>query len=424
MEPVQGTITVLIGFAAPYSGRMASLDSNTPGTGTHRLHTLLTDRIGWLGLRSGQILLAVILAAVAVFALIQLKLVVIPVLLALIVAAAAAPVLRFLRRHGMSHLLSAWTALLGGLLIFGGIITMIVFAVQNQFGALASSATDGLDQLQEFLLQGPLPIDQTMIDDARQAVVDFATSSQFGSGAIAGVSVAGELITGAALAVVILFFFLKDGELIWNFFLKPLHGERLARGQRIGTTSVRVLGGYVRGTATVALVDAVAIGIGLVVLQVPLALPLAVLVFIGAFIPIVGATATGILAALVALVANGWVVALIVLAIVIAVNQLEGNFLQPVLMAQSLKLHPLVILVALTAGTILGGIIGAVLSVPIAAVVWAIAKVWNSPADTAVTSPPKPGGRKPGDQDGIAQKAGAQKAVAQKATPKPVARKR
>ncbi|MET0990488.1 MAG: AI-2E family transporter [Glaciihabitans sp.] len=403
---------------------MASLDSNTPGTGTHRLHTLLTDRIGWLGLRSGQILLAIILAAVAVFALIQLKLVVIPVLLALIVAAAAAPVLRFLRRHGMSHLLSAWTALLGGLLIFGGIITMIVFAVQNQFGALASSATDGLDQLQEFLLQGPLPIDQTMIDDARQAVVDFATSSQFGSGAIAGVSVAGELITGAALAVVILFFFLKDGELIWNFFLKPLHGERLARGQRIGTTSVRVLGGYVRGTATVALVDAVAIGIGLVVLQVPLALPLAVLVFIGAFIPIVGATATGILAALVALVANGWVVALIVLAIVVAVNQLEGNFLQPVLMAQSLKLHPLVILVALTAGTILGGIIGAVLSVPIAAVVWAIAKVWNSPADTAVTSPPKPGGRKSGDQDGVAQRAGAQKAVTQKATPKPIARKR
>jgi predicted PurR-regulated permease PerM len=363
---------------------MASIEPHVPSTGTPRLHTLLTDRIGWLGLRSGQILLAIILAAVAVFALIQLKLVVIPVLLALIVAAAAAPVLRFLRKRGFSAMMAAWTALLGGLVVFGGIVTMIVFAVQNQFGELATSATDGLDQLQDFLLQGPLPIDQGMIDDARQAVVDFATSSQFGSGAIAGVSVAGELITGAALGVVILFFFLKDGDQIWNFFLSPLHGERLARGQRIGTTSVRVLGGYVRGTATIAAVDATAIGVGLLILQVPLALPLAVLVFIGSFIPLVGATATGILAALVALVANGWVVALIVLAIVIAVNQLEGNFLQPVVMAQSLKLHPLVILVALTAGTILGGIVGAILSVPIAAVVWAIAKVWNAPADLVV----------------------------------------
>jgi predicted PurR-regulated permease PerM len=370
---------------------MASIDPHTPTSGTPRLHTLLTDRIGWLGLRSGQILLAIILAAVAVFALIQLKLVVIPVLLALIVAAAAAPVLRFLRKRGFSAMMAAWTALLGGLIVFGGIVTMIVFAVQNQFGELASSATDGLDQLQDFLLQGPLPIDQGMIDDVRQAVVDFATSSQFGSGAIAGVSVAGELITGAALGVVILFFFLKDGDQIWNFFLSPLHGERLARGQRIGTTSVRVLGGYVRGTATIAAVDATAIGVGLLILQVPLALPLAVLVFIGSFIPLVGATATGILAALVALVANGWVVALIVLAIVIAVNQLEGNFLQPVVMAQSLKLHPLVILVALTAGTILGGIVGAILSVPIAAVVWAIAKVWNAPADRVV--PPTQTGR-------------------------------
>jgi predicted PurR-regulated permease PerM len=370
---------------------MASIEPHVPSTGTPRLHTLLTDRIGWLGLRSGQILLAIILAAVAVFALIQLKLVVIPVLLALIVAAAAAPVLRFLRKRGFSAMMAAWTALLGGLVVFGGIVTMIVFAVQNQFGELATSATDGLDQLQDFLLQGPLPIDQGMIDDARQAVVDFATSSQFGSGAIAGVSVAGELITGAALGVVILFFFLKDGDQIWNFFLSPLHGERLARGQRIGTTSVRVLGGYVRGTATIAAVDATAIGVGLLILQVPLALPLAVLVFIGSFIPLVGATATGILAALVALVANGWVVALIVLAIVIAVNQLEGNFLQPVVMAQSLKLHPLVILVALTAGTILGGIVGAILSVPIAAVVWAIAKVWNAPADRVV--PPTQTGR-------------------------------
>ena len=177
---------------------------------------------------------------------------------------------------------------------------------------------------------------------------------------------AGQLATGAALAIVILFFFLKDGSKIWEFFIGPLTGGRRARGERVGSTTVGVLGGYVRGTAIVAFVDAAAIGIGLLILQVPLALPLATLIFVGAFIPLVGATATGILAALVALVFNGWVVALIVLVIVVAVNQLEGSFLQPVVMGNSLKLHPLVILVALTAGTVLGQITGAVLAVPIA----------------------------------------------------------
>lgn len=142
-----------------------------------------------------------------------------------------------------------------------------------------------------------------------------------------------------------------------------------------------------RGTAIVALADAVAIGVGLWLLGVPLALPLAVIVFIGAFIPLVGATAAGILAALVALVGNGWVVALIVVVIVLAVNQLQGNFLQPVVMAQSLNLHPLAILVALTAGTILGGIVGAVLSVAIAAVAWSIIKVWNKPVGVANLEP-------------------------------------
>jgi len=346
------------------------------------LVVLLTDGIGKLALRSAQILLIIALAAVIVFALVQLKLVVIPVLVAIIIASAAAPLLNWMRARGLSPLAAAWIALLGGIIVIGGVVTLIVFAVRGQWGALAQSATDGVDQLQDFLTTGPLPIDESQIEDARAAVTDFLTSSQFGSGALAGVTVAGELIAGAVLAVVILFFFMKDGDRIWAFFLKPLRASRRARGQRIGATSVTVLGGYVRGTAIIALVDALGIGIGLAVLGVPLALPLAVIVFIGAFVPLVGATAAGILAALVALVANGWVIALIVVGIVILVNQLEGNFLQPVVMAQTLKLHPLVILVALTAGTILGGIAGAVLSVPIAAVAWSIVKVWSEPEIT------------------------------------------
>jgi predicted PurR-regulated permease PerM len=351
------------------------------------LRDLLTDRLGVLGIRSAQIILVIVLAAVAVFALVQLKLVVIPLLIALILAAALSPVIKWLRRRGVSAILATWITLISGIVVFGGLVTLIVFAVRDQWGELVTSASEGIDQLHEFVENGPIPVDQAQLDSFRATVVDFLTSSQFGTGALAGVSVAGELITGILLAVVILFFFLKDGDKIWAFFLRPFTGHVLDRGRRIGRTAVKTLGGYVRGTATVAAVDAIAIGVGVAIIGVPLALPLAVIVFLSAFIPLIGATVAGILAALVALVANGPVAALIVVIIVIAVNQLEGNFLQPVVMAQSLKLHPLVILLALTAGTILGGIVGAVLSVPIAAVAWAIIKTWNPPAAPAAETP-------------------------------------
>ncbi|MET4637093.1 AI-2E family transporter [Mycetocola sp. 2940] len=366
----------------------ADIDAR-PKTPKPTLRELWTDRVGYLGTRSIQLLVIITLGSVLVYAMVQLKLVVIPLLIALIVAAAAAPVILWLRRF-MSNLLAAWVALLGGTIVFGGIITLIVFAVRDQWDELAKSAVQGFDQLLTWLEDGPLPIDEQQIQDARDATIEFLTSSQFGTGALAGVSAAANFVTGALLAVVILFFFLKDGDSIWNFFLKPLHGERFARGKRIGHTGVRVLGGYVRGTAFIALVDAVFIGAVLFILGVPLALPLTVIIFLSGFVPIVGATVASILAALVALVGteNGPFTALMVIIAAIVVNQLEGNFLQPTVMAQSLKLHPLVILVALTAGTILGGITGAVLSVPIAAVAWAIVKVWNGP-DPSLERPEK-----------------------------------
>ncbi|MCU1436927.1 MAG: family transporter [Naasia sp.] len=350
-----------------------------PDTSRSVLLSAWSDRLGRVALRSGQLLLVLILATAVVYALVQLKLVVIPILIAVILAAALSPVVRFLRRRGVPNLLATWLTLLGGLLIIGGVLTGIVFAVRSQWSELVDSASSGIQELQRFLADTDLPVDQQQIEDARTAVIDFLTSSQFGSSALAGVLAVTEVLTGAFLLLVLLFFFLKDGALIWEFFLRPFRGAKLERGRRIGRTAVRVLGGYIRGTAIVALVDALGIGIALVVLQVPLAIPLAAIVFLGAFIPLVGATVAGILAALVALVANGPIVALIVIGVVIVVNQLEGDFLQPVVMGQSLRLHPLVILLALTAGTILGGIVGAVLSVPIAAVAWAVIKAWDVP---------------------------------------------
>ncbi|WP_293172772.1 AI-2E family transporter [Microcella sp.] len=346
-----------------------------------------TDRLGVAGTRSLQILLVLALASIVVYALIQLRIAVIPLLLAIIIASAFSPVISWMRNRGLPAMAAAWITLLGSLLIFGGIITAIVFAVRSQWAELWEQAQTGFDKLLAWVQTLPLPLDDVDFEELRDQAVDFLTSAQFGSGALTGVVAVGEFATGFILFLVILFFFLKDGDRIWAFFLHRFDGVRKARGERVGRTAVTTLGGYIRGTSIVALVDALGIGIVLVILQVPLALPLAVIVFITAFIPLVGATLAGILATLVALVANGPIIALIVLIAVIVVNQLEGNFLQPVVMAQSLKLHPLVILLALSAGTILGGIVGAVLSVPIAATAWAIIKTWDAPGSQLETAP-------------------------------------
>lgn len=339
---------------------------------------LWADGLGRVGIRSAQVLLILTVAVVSVYALMQIKLLVIPILIALILAAAIGPFVNMLRRRGLRGGLATGIAFIGLLLVLGGVGTVIYYSVRNQWGELAQQAASGLDELERFLLTGPIPIEQEQLDQAREGIVQFATSSQVRSGAITGLSVVTEFLAGAGLVIIILFFFLKDGARIWNFFLRPFSGEREAKLRRVGKRTLEVLGGYVRGTAIVALVDTVAIGAALLILQVPLALPLALVVFIGAFVPLVGATVAGILAALVALVANGPVVALIVVAVVIAVNQLEGDLLQPIVMGKSLQLHALVILMALTAGTILAGIVGAVLSVPLAAVAWAIIQVWTA----------------------------------------------
>ena len=339
---------------------------------------LWSDGLGRAGTRAAQVLLVVLVVAVSVFALMQIKLLVIPALIALILAAAIGPFVNMLRRRGIPGGLATGMAFVALLVILAGVSTVIYFSVRNQWGELAAQASSGLDELEQFLLTGPIPIEQEQLNQAREAVVQFATSSQVRSGAVTGLSVVTEFIAGASLMVVILFFFLKDGAKIWDFFLRPFSGQREAKLRRSGRRTLEVLGGYVRGTAIVALVDTVAIGAALLIMQVPLAIPLAIIVFITAFIPLVGATVAGILAALVALVANGPVVALIVVAVVVAVNQLEGDLLQPVVMGKSLQLHALVILMALTAGTILAGIVGAVLSVPLAAVAWAIIQVWTA----------------------------------------------
>jgi predicted PurR-regulated permease PerM len=351
--------------------------------------SLWADAFGRLATRSLQILLVVAITAGAIWLLRQVTLVTIPLMLALIFASAFAPAMAWLRRRGVPSVLATILTLLAILVILGAVTWLIVWAVRGQWSDLASQAQDGFQSLVSWVNTLPFAPSADQLQEWGTQLTDFFTSAQFGSGALAGVNALANFLTGLVLMVTILFFFLKDGPQMWEFMLRPFRGEKYQRARRIGTKTVTILGSYVRGTALVAFVDAVGILIGLLILQVPLAVPLAVLVFLLAFIPIVGAVLAGIIAALVALVANGWVNALFVVGVVVLVNQLEGNFLQPVLMGRTMRLHAFVVLIALAVGTAVNGILGAILAVPIAAVLWGIVQVWDGPDLPARWARPK-----------------------------------
>ncbi|GAA1526462.1 putative PurR-regulated permease PerM [Agromyces terreus] len=352
--------------------------------------SLWADGFGRLAIRSVQAIIVVAIAAGIIFVIQSLTLVTIPLVLALIFASAFAPAMSWMRSRGVPSVLATLITLLVTVALLTGLGWLIVWAVRDQWDELYGQAQEGFASLSEWAHQLPFFPTPEQLDDWIGQVTDFLTSAQFGSGAIAGVGAVATFITGFVLLVTILFFFLKDGPQMWEFVLRPFTGENYARARRVGDKTISTLGSYVRGTAAVALVDSIGILVGLLILQVPLAIPLAVLVFILAFIPIVGATLAGILAALVALVSNGLVNALIVVGVVVLVNQLEGNFLQPVLMGRTMKLHAFVILVALTVGTALGGVLGAVLAVPITAVAWGVVQVWDGPGLPARWARAKP----------------------------------
>ncbi|OZC50390.1 AI-2E family transporter [Rhodococcus sp. RS1C4] len=296
--------------------------------------------------------------------------VILPALLAIIVATVLWPPTKWMMRVGLPPALSATAALVVFFLVIGGIITLIVPSVVDSAPELADKATDGVAQVQDWLKGPPVNLQDEQIDNAVSAITSRLQDSgtAIASGVFTGVSAAGSILVTLALVLVLSFFFVKDGVR----FIPWLHGIAGGRaGRHLAEVLARMwatLGGFIRTQAIVSLIDAFFIGLGLVILGVPLALVMATLTFLGGFIPIVGAFVAGALAVLVALVANGPTTALIVLVIIIAVQQLEGNVLQPILQSRSMNLHPAIVLLAVTGGGSVFGIIGAFLAVPAAAV--------------------------------------------------------
>ena len=332
--------------------------------------------------------LLVVIAAIYVLGIVvsRLAAVVVPVAVAVLLAALLSPAVQALRRHGVPRAAAAALVLVGGLAALGGVLTFVVVTFVRGVPALAAQLSASVDTVVGWLTTGPLQLSATQLAGIQAQVLSTLSANQASitSGALTTAATLGETVTEMLLVVFVLIFLLHGGAGIWQFLLGAVPGGVRTRVDVAGRRGLAALVSYVRATAVVAVVDALAIGIGLAVLGVPLAVPLAALVFLGAFVPIIGAVVGGGVAVLVALVANGPVSALIVLGIIIAVMQLEGHVLQPLLLGRAVKLHPLAVVLAIATGLVVAGIAGALFAVPLLAVLNSGIRSLRSAADEHV----------------------------------------
>ncbi|MDO3649392.1 AI-2E family transporter [Nocardia mangyaensis] len=316
-------------------------------------------------------LLIIFAAVLAVGMLVQkFDTVIIPLAIALLAAALLAPLVDWLQRVGIPRGLGVFVALVGSIGLLAGIMTFVVEQFIAGVPALSSEITDSVHKVQDWLINGPAHLSDEQIRNAGDTIVRTIQDNQdsLTSGALTTATAIGHIVAGAFLILFILIFFLYGGEQIWNFVTRVIPTAHREKVRTAGELGFGTLVGFVRATVVVAGVDAIGIGAGLAILHVPLALPLASLVFISAFIPIIGAFFAGFVAVFIALVTKGLVTALIVLGIIIAVMQLEGHVLQPLLLGRAVSIHPLAVVLAITAGLVVGGIAGALLAVPLIAV--------------------------------------------------------
>jgi predicted PurR-regulated permease PerM len=297
-----------------------------------------------------------------------LTVVIVPVFVGLLLAALLQPGAAALRRHGWPSSLAAATMLVVGLGVVAGIITLVVEQFAAGYADLSDQVAQGLTQVQDFAVR-TFPISQNQINDAVASAQNgiVANQSLLTSGALTTAATVSEVFTGALLTLFTLFFFLMDGRHIWLWVvgLAPVNSQ--AYLDEAAQRSWRTLISYVRATVVVAAFDAIFIGVGLLFLGTPLVIPLAALVFLGAFIPIIGSFLAGTVSVLVTLVAVGPVRALVALGIIVLIMQLEGHVMQPLLMGRAVSVHPLAVVLGIAAGLLVGGIFGALIAVPVIA---------------------------------------------------------
>jgi putative heme transporter len=333
-----------------------------PSLEDESVHPLVRKAAAWAWrlLLLGVALVAVLLVVK------RLEVVFVPVALALLLSALLLPGVDWLDRHGVHRGLAVFLLLLTGLAAIGGILAFVVSQFIDGLPALVSQVTRLIDSTRKWLVEGPAHLSRAQVNNIGNTVTDMLQKNQskLTSGALSTAATVTEIVTGAFVVLFTVIFFLYGGRNIWQFVVKIFPSDVREKVHEAGIAGFRSLIGYVRATFLVALVDAVGVGTGLAIMTVPLALPLASLVFLGAFIPLIGAVVSGFLAVIVALIAKGWIYALITLGVIIGVNQLEAHVLQPLVMGRAVSIHPLAVVVGITSGGVLAGIVGALLAVP------------------------------------------------------------
>ncbi len=321
-----------------------------------------TSEVAW---RVLVVAAAVVLAAGLLW---RLRIVVLPVFVALLACSVLAPLVTGLERRGWRPAVATATVFFGAVLAAVLVLALVIPPTVDQLATTGDAIERGLDDVEDWLVNGPLDLHRSEVRDyTRDPGGKLAELAQESSSTItAGLVVVGETLAGALLAAVLTFLFLKDGRRMQAWALDHVPRGRHEVVRDCAAAAWSALGGFLRGAALLGAVEAVIIGGAVWLVGAPLALPVAVFTFAGAFFPIVGAIAAGALAVVVTLATVGLTKTLIVLAVVIVVQQLDGDLLAPLIYGRSLQLHPVVVLVALSAGGVLGGIVGAFLAVPLA----------------------------------------------------------
>jgi predicted PurR-regulated permease PerM len=298
-----------------------------------------------------------------------LRLVALPCVAALLLTALLQPLTARLRRTGMPSLAATWCTVLTAIVVLAGITVLAANRVSAEYPRLSGEVKHTAHQVQVSLAGPPFHLSSARLQQYSNDLVHFLSQHQ---SLIAGTVVTGgkivlELLTGLVLMMFVTFFLLKDGERIWAFLIKGLPPEGRRRAQNAGPAAWTALVNYMRGTTAVAAIHAVFIGLALFILGVPLLVPLVILVFLAAFVPLVGILVAGALAITVTLGTRGWLAAVILLAVFLAENQIESHLLQPLVVGRIVRLHPLAIILVLAVGGIVAGIAGAIVAVPAAA---------------------------------------------------------
>jgi predicted PurR-regulated permease PerM len=311
---------------------------------------------------------------------------VVPVAVALLLAALLSPAVARLVRWGAPRAGATAIVLIGGLAAVGGLLTFVITQFVNGLPELRIQVSDAIDKINHWLTTGPAHMSDSQLQKWLTQAQDSIKGNQgeIASHALDTAVTISRLAGATALCIFTLIFFLHDGDRIWRFVTRIVPREHRDRVDLAGRRGFAALGHYVRATVVVAMIDSISIGVGLAIIGVPLAVPLAALIFLGAFVPILGAFVTGTVAVLVALVAKGLVSALVVLGLLLAVMQIEGHVLQPLLLGRAVRLHPLAVVLGIGVGLTLWGIPGALLAVPLLAVLNAGVRSLLSDADADV----------------------------------------